>query len=106
MNSIPAQFRACRDCAGSSEALMKLKLQTAAISGFVYPLCAVLFVFVLVQWAGLAAGALPDPQPPVPPDKEKVSYAMGMNLGFQRKESSTDVSTDVFVEGLKDALEG
>src|SRR6267154_621033 len=63
---------------------------------------------ILTGLMTLSAAALettPSKTPPGPPDKEKVSYAMGMNLGFQRKESSADVNTDIFVEGLKDALQ-
>src|SRR5438034_9219781 len=60
----------------------------------------------LMAFSASALETTPGTTPSTPPDKERVSYAMGMNLGFQRKASSADVSTDVFVEGLKDALEG
>jgi FKBP-type peptidyl-prolyl cis-trans isomerase len=39
------------------------------------------------------------------PDKAKVSYAMGMNLGFQRQESDSALSTEIYLQGLKDSLE-
>jgi FKBP-type peptidyl-prolyl cis-trans isomerase FklB len=60
----------------------------------------------LMAVSAMALESTPSTTPSGPPDKERVSYAMGMNLGFQRKESNADVSPDIFVQGLKDALEG
>ena len=39
-------------------------------------------------------------------DKEKLSYAMGMDLGNQLKSRSVDVDPALFAQGLKDALAG
>jgi len=39
-------------------------------------------------------------------DKDKTSYALGMNAGTNFKQQSIDVNTDVFLKGLKDALSG
>jgi len=41
---------------------------------------------------------------PVPsaPDREKVSYAVGMNLGLQRKQAKSDVEIEGFAKGMKD----
>lgn len=39
-------------------------------------------------------------------DKEKLSYAMGMDLGGQLKAHSVDVDPDLFARGLRDALAG
>lgn len=39
-------------------------------------------------------------------DKEKLSYAMGMDLGGQLKTHSVDVDPDLFARGLRDALAG
>ncbi len=39
-------------------------------------------------------------------DKEKLSYAMGMDLGGQLKTRSVEVDPAVFAQGLKDALSG
>jgi FKBP-type peptidyl-prolyl cis-trans isomerase FklB len=39
-------------------------------------------------------------------DKDKTSYALGLNAGTNFKQQSIDVNTDVFVKGLKDALSG
>lgn len=44
---------------------------------------------------------------PVPsaPDLEKVSYAIGMNLGLQRKQAKSDADIDAFGKGLKEVFE-
>jgi FKBP-type peptidyl-prolyl cis-trans isomerase FklB len=39
-------------------------------------------------------------------DKDKLSYAMGMDLGTQLKSRSVDIDPDVFTRALKDALTG
>jgi FKBP-type peptidyl-prolyl cis-trans isomerase FklB len=39
-------------------------------------------------------------------DKDKTSYALGMNAGTNFKQQSIDINTDVFVRGLKDVLSG
>jgi FKBP-type peptidyl-prolyl cis-trans isomerase FklB len=39
-------------------------------------------------------------------DKDKTSYALGMNAGTNFKQQSIDVNVDVFVKGFKDALSG
>lgn len=39
-------------------------------------------------------------------DKDKTSYALGMNAGANFKQQSIDINSDVFVKGLKDALSG
>jgi FKBP-type peptidyl-prolyl cis-trans isomerase FklB len=38
--------------------------------------------------------------------KDKLSYALGMNIGSQFKSQSVDVDPDVFVQALKDVLSG
>jgi FKBP-type peptidyl-prolyl cis-trans isomerase FklB len=38
--------------------------------------------------------------------KEKLSYALGMNLGNQFKMQSIEINPDAFVQGLKDTLSG
>src|SRR3954471_10979858 len=42
---------------------------------------------------------------PATPDREKVSYAIGMNLGLQRKQAKSDADIDDFAKGLKDMFE-
>jgi FKBP-type peptidyl-prolyl cis-trans isomerase len=43
---------------------------------------------------------------PTPPDKEKVSYALGMRLGLQLKHADADVDADAIARAIKDILEG
>jgi FKBP-type peptidyl-prolyl cis-trans isomerase FklB len=38
--------------------------------------------------------------------KDKVSYAIGLDVGTAMKKQSIDINTDIFVKGLKDALSG
>lgn len=38
--------------------------------------------------------------------KEKVSYAIGVDVGNAMKKQSIDIDTDIFMKGLKDALSG
>ncbi|HKF20344.1 MAG TPA: FKBP-type peptidyl-prolyl cis-trans isomerase [Candidatus Angelobacter sp.] len=38
--------------------------------------------------------------------KDKVSYAIGMNLGASLRRQSVDIDTNLFLQGLKDALGG
>jgi FKBP-type peptidyl-prolyl cis-trans isomerase len=45
-------------------------------------------------------------RPAGPPDKEKVSYALGMNLALQRKRTDADVDITAFAQGLQDTLDG
>ena len=44
--------------------------------------------------------------PALKTDKDKLSYAMGMDLGDQLKTRSVDIDPAVFAWGLKDALSG
>lgn len=39
-------------------------------------------------------------------DKDKVSYALGMNLGANLKRDSVDIDTAIFVRALKDTVAG
>lgn len=38
--------------------------------------------------------------------KEKVSYALGMNMGKGMRQDEVDIDTNIFARGLKDALTG
>jgi FKBP-type peptidyl-prolyl cis-trans isomerase len=38
--------------------------------------------------------------------KDKVSYAIGMNLGTSLRRQSVDIDTNIFLQGLKDAMAG
>src|SRR5579871_6111991 len=43
---------------------------------------------------------------PFKDQKEKASYALGMNVGTGLHRQSVDIDPDVFAQGLKDALSG
>jgi len=45
-------------------------------------------------------------QPQLQTDKDKLSYALGMDLGNQLRRQSVEVDPDLFVQGLKAALAG
>jgi FKBP-type peptidyl-prolyl cis-trans isomerase len=80
-----------------------------------------------VRWTALAvwsciavtaaAASLQDPAPPAPAqadqgspaledDKDKSSYAVGMNLGGALRRQSTELDVDLIVRGFRDALAG
>jgi len=44
--------------------------------------------------------------PPLATDKDRLSYAMGMDLGQQLKAQSVDIDPALFARGLADALSG
>jgi len=48
----------------------------------------------------------PAAKPPEPPDKAKLSYALGMNTGMLSKNAGADVDVKVFIQAVKDVLEG
>ena len=54
----------------------------------------------LVAFSAMAVDA------PEPPDEEKVSYALGMNLGLQIKRMGADVDVSVIVQAIKDVMAG
>jgi len=62
----------------------------------------------IVTLALLVLPALASAQdaPALKTEKEKLSYAMGMDLGTQLKSRSVDIDPDVFARALKDALSG
>jgi len=56
---------------------------------------------------GLLTGiAAAQDAPALKDQKEKLSYALGMDLGNQFKKQAVEVDADIFVKGLKDSLSG
>jgi len=59
---------------------------------------------------GTKSGQTPAKKTPAPltlnTDKDKVSYAIGMNVGKAMKRDGVDVDTAILMRGLKDALAG
>jgi FKBP-type peptidyl-prolyl cis-trans isomerase FklB len=54
----------------------------------------------------LPAVACAQAAPKLETDKDKLSYAMGMDLGGQLKTNAVDIDPAVFARGLQDALSG
>ncbi|HVV00108.1 MAG TPA: FKBP-type peptidyl-prolyl cis-trans isomerase N-terminal domain-containing protein [Verrucomicrobiae bacterium] len=48
----------------------------------------------------------PSTEAPKPPDKEKVSYALGMNIALQHKAGNLKVDMGPFLQALRDVMEG
>jgi len=63
------------------------------------------FMLTLVMMA-LPALAGAQEAPPLATEKDKLSYAMGMDLGQQLKTQSVEIDPAVFGRGLADALSG
>src|SRR5947208_16982249 len=55
----------------------------------------------------LAVSVFAEEKPPQLKDlKDKASYAIGLNVGFNFKRQNVDVNQDAFTAGFKDALSG
>ncbi len=68
----------------------------------------VLGVVALSAIASAQQTAAPPPTAPAAPatDKDKLSYAIGMNIGRQLKSQSVDVDPATFAQGFRDAYGG
>jgi len=64
--------------------------------------------FIIIVSASLLALPLfgQEKSPQLKDQKEKVSYAIGMNIGLNLSRQKVDISPDVLAAGLKDALAG
>ena len=62
-----------------------------------------MLMFVLLFLPALAAA---QEAPALKTDKEKLSYAMGMDLGGQLKAQAVEIDPNLFAEGLKTVLAG
>jgi FKBP-type peptidyl-prolyl cis-trans isomerase FklB len=63
--------------------------------------------WTMVLGMGLLAGtAVAQDSPALQSQKEKLSYALGMDLGSQLTRQSVQIDPDLFLQGLKDALSG
>src|SRR5438552_5872751 len=58
----------------------------------------------LLSLAGSVFGE--DKSTPLKDSKDKVSYSIGLNIGFNLKKQNVSINPDTFVLGLKDALAG
>src|SRR5579884_2173751 len=66
----------------------------------------ILLLIAFVSTSAIAQISIDAPAPSGPPDKQKLSYAMGMKLGLQHKESRSDMNLEPFIQALKDVLGG
>ncbi len=60
--------------------------------------------FALLSLAGSSFAQ--DKSTPLKDSKDKVSYSIGLNIGFNLKKQNVSINPDTFVLGLKDALAG
>ena len=66
------------------------------------------WILTMVMMGMLAAACAKKDAPPVPitTEKDRLSYALGMDLGAQLKGRSVDIDPAIFARGLTDALSG
>jgi FKBP-type peptidyl-prolyl cis-trans isomerase FklB len=65
------------------------------------------FSIVIFAIASLASPLVAQEKPPQLKDtKDKASYAIGLNIGFNFKKQNVDLNTDALLAGVKDALSG
>jgi len=62
--------------------------------------------FVCVIAVTLAGTAWAQDAPELKTSKEKISYALGMDLGNQVKKQPIEINPELFIQGLKDTLLG
>lgn len=63
-------------------------------------------VAFLTVFSAVASESSPDQKLPEAPDKEKVSYALGMRTALDAKAGNGDINVVVFSQALKDVLAG
>jgi FKBP-type peptidyl-prolyl cis-trans isomerase FklB len=64
--------------------------------------------FIIIVSASLLALPLfgQEKSPQLKDQKDKVSYSIGMNIGFNLSKQKVDVNPDIIVAGIKDAIAG
>lgn len=64
--------------------------------------------FILIVSASLLALPLfgQDKSPQLKDQKDKVSYSIGMNIGFNLSRQKVDINPDILAAGIKDAVAG
>src|SRR6266496_2228266 len=64
--------------------------------------------FILIVSASLLALPLfgQDKSPQLKDQKDKVSYSIGMNIGFNLSRQKVDINPDILAAGIKDAIAG
>src|SRR5258707_13893832 len=64
--------------------------------------------FIVIVSASLLALPLfgQDKSPQLKDQKDKVSYSIGMNIGFNLSRQKVDINSDILAAGIKDAIAG
>src|SRR5207244_10000395 len=64
--------------------------------------------FILIVSASLVALPLfgQEKSPQLKDQKDKVSYSIGMNIGFNLSREKVDINPDILAAGIKDAIAG
>jgi FKBP-type peptidyl-prolyl cis-trans isomerase FklB len=84
-----------------TSALFQIKAQSHSPSQFMK------FILLSTGALFLAVSVLAEEKPPQLKDlKDKASYAIGLNVGFNFKKQNVEVNQDAFTAGFKDALAG
>ncbi len=60
----------------------------------------------LMAGSAVAQESQPVTKPPEAPSKQKLSYALGMNMALQIKKNNLNADIDVVAKAIKDVLEG
>lgn len=71
-----------------------------------YQLPAALLLSLVTVFSATAAEPASGFNWPVPPDKQKISYALGMQSGLQSKQAGGELEPDTFGQAVKDVLDG
>src|SRR5437867_12234473 len=64
--------------------------------------------FIIIVSASLLALPLfgQEKSPQLKDQKDKVSYSIGMNIGFNLSRQKVDINTDILAAGIKDYIAG
>ena len=69
----------------------------------------ILLILILTEFLGISCNAQETNAAAIlshPPDKFKVSYALGLRLGLQLKRADADVDADAIAQAIKDVMAG
>jgi FKBP-type peptidyl-prolyl cis-trans isomerase len=64
------------------------------------------FLCGLAVYSSRAGGSSPAENNPTPPDKEKLSYAVGTRMGLQMKDAKSRIDVKVAIQAIQDVLDG
>src|SRR4051812_9988392 len=102
MDSMPAQvFRNLRRLLSSIQEPSKNRRCTFAFTNYLHTSTMNLKLRIVLVFTGLALSPIiaeqskSEPTPAGPPDKQKVSYALGVNIGNLQKRSEFNARTDL-----------